>query len=472
MEVPELAALTGVSKLGARMSTEPPPGPAAPATFDKQRDEQLTEWVQGESEAIDERAAVVSIEEEAEARLSPNDPSPPIEAYAADGARRNGHHRDARDGEPSAASRFDPQLARVRANLLDVPPDSVERIAGDILRRTAGVRIATGSTGKSTLTLHEMINIILCRELYGHEVLRPGPCVLLTAEDERAIVEYRLWRMMEDMRLSRPQREQVIANLYIEDMTAKLCRFVDVGENGALVQTLAVLECIERYSSIKPTLVSVDPMNLFGPGERFVNDGEGELMRVGRRLSAGLNAAVRFEHHTGKNQGRDRIIDQYTGRGGSAGADNARFVHVLQVHDAADKLAVPKRCTSEDIAKGNVLRLHVVKDSYGARIAAPIWILRTGFLFTHVKPDPEEDADPMEEQLRKLYAFIETEEVTSVRHTVNSLDSRLKEIGLTRQELRATLHVALERKHLLEQELPKAEQHARRKSYLARGLRP
>jgi regulatory protein RepA len=456
------------------MSIEPPPGAAAHASTvtDKQRDERYTLWVENEFEADDERAAIASIEEEAEVRLPPSDPTPPIEVYAADGARGNGHRRDARDDEASAASRFDPHLARVRANLLDVPPDSVERIAGDILRRTAGVRIATGSTGKSTLTLHEMINIILCRELYGHEVMRPGPCVLLTAEDERAIVEYRLWRMMEDMRLSRPQREQVIANLYIEDMTATPCRFVDLGENGALVQTLAVLECIDRYSSIKPTLVSVDPMNLFGPGERFVNDGEGELMRVGRRISAGLNAAVRFEHHTGKNQARDRNIDQYTGRGGSAGADNARFVHVLQVHDAADKLAAPKRCTPEDIAKGNVLRLHVVKDSYGARIAAPIWILRTGFLFTHVKPDPIEDVDPMEEQLKKLYAFIETEETNGIRHTANSLDSRLKEIALSRQELRATLHVAIERKHLLEQALPKGEQSGRRKTYLARGLGP
>jgi len=278
--------------------------------------------------------------------------------------------------------------------------------------------------------------------------------------------------MMEDMRLARPQREQVIANLYVEDMTAKPCRFVDVGENGALVQTLAVPEFIDHYASIKPSFISIDPMTFFGPGERFVNDGEGELMRAGRRISAGLNAAVRFEHHTGKAQARDRITDQYSGRGGSAGAVNARFVHVLQVHDAADKLAAPKRCTPEDIAKGNVLRLHVAKDSYGARITAPIWILRTGFLFTHVKPDPAEDMDPMEDQLRKLYGFIETEQTNGIRHTANTLDSRLKEIGLSRLEVRATLHVALERKHLLEQELPKAEQSGRRKSYLARGLRP
>jgi regulatory protein RepA len=375
-------------------------------------------------------------------------------------------------GLASGATRFDPERSRVSPALLDERPDPVEVIVHEILRRTAGVRASAGGTGKSTLTLYEMVCIILGADLYGREVMRPGPCVLLTAEDERQHVEYRLWRIMEDLKLSRPHREQVLGHLHIEDLTGSPCRFVDVGENSSLVHTPAVREFIERYRDIAPSLISIDPMLFFGPGERFVNDGEGELMRAGRRIAGGLNAAVRFEHHTGKGQARDRSIDQYAGRGGSAGADNARFVHVLQVHEAEDKLAAPKRCTPEDIAKGNVLRLHVAKDSYGVRPAAPIWILRTGFLFTHVPPDPVDDADPMQERLRKLLGFIEAEENSGVRHTPNTLDSRLREIGLSRLELRGALHVALERKHLLEQDLPKAEQQGRKKTYLARGLRP
>jgi regulatory protein RepA len=368
--------------------------------------------------------------------------------------------------------RFDPRRARIEPGFLDEMPDNIEIIVHQLLRRTAGVRASAGGTGKSTLSLYEMICIILGAPLYGCEVMRPGPCVLLTAEDERQVAEHRLWRIMDELKLSRPQREQVLDSLYIEDLTGEPCRFVDVGENGSLVQTAAVREFIERYRDIKPSLVSVDPMLFFGPGERFVNDGEGELMRAGRFISVGINAAVRYEHHIGKAQARDRGIDQYAGRGGSAGADNARFVHVLQVHEADDKLTAPKRCTPEDIAKGRVLRLHVAKDSYGVRLAAPIWIMRTGFRFTHVPPDPIEDADPMEGQLKKLYGFIEAEESAGVRHTPNSLDSRLRDLGLSRMELRATLHVARERRHLLEQDLPKEEQRGARKAYLAPGVRP
>lgn len=395
-----------------------------------------------------------------------------LERYAENELEGDAEREAIQDVEQEAPLRFDPDLARVRRSLLDYPPEPVEHIVRDLLRRTAGVRASAGGAGKSTLTLYEFVHLILGADLYGHEVMRPGPCVLLTAEDERQVAEYRLWRIFEDLKLSRPQREQVVDNVYLEDLTGSPCRLVDVGENGSLIQTMAVPEIIERYSKVHPCFISIDPMIFFGPGERFVNDGEGELMRAGRRISAGLKAAVRFEHHTGKNQARDRSVDQYTGRGGSAGADNARFVHVLQVHASNDTLKAPKRCTTEDIAKGNVLRLHVAKDSYGVRLTAPIWILRTGFLFTHIEPDPIEDADPMQEQLRRLYRFIEAEEGKSIRHTPSSLDSRVSEIGLSRLDVRAALHVALQHKHLLEQELPKAEQRGRRKSYLARGLRP
>ena len=158
--------------------------------------------------------------------------------------------------------------------------------------------------------------------------------------------------------------------------------------------------------------------------------------------------------------------------GGSAGADNARFVHVLQVHEADDKLSAPTRCSPEDVAKGNVLRLHVAKDSYGVRLAAPIWILRTGFLFTYLTPDPANDVDPMQEQVRRLYEFIESEERNGICHHTTSLENLLPQLGLSRQQLRAAVHVALERKHLIDQELPKDKQHGRRKTYFARGSRP
>ncbi|HZO22280.1 MAG TPA: AAA family ATPase [Steroidobacteraceae bacterium] len=414
--------------------------------------------------------------------LAPNTDGPPDDGvplfdYSDEPAlhgRANGHLHLApdTDQDPPAPPVFDPERARLRATILDEAPAPVESIVEGLLRRTAGVRVASGGSGKSTLTLFEMVCVVLGCPLFGREVMRPGPCVLLTAEDERQVVEYRLARILEDMRLPRVDRERVLTNIYVEDLTGRTCRLIDVNLGGSLLPTAAVGELIERYRSIQPAFLSIDPMTLFGPGERHVNDGEAELLRAGRAISYGLRAAVRFEHHSGKQNARDRQTDQYAGRGGSAGADNARFVHVLTVHSPDDKLAAPSRVTPEDIAKGNLLRLHVAKDSYGARLTAPIWIQRSGFLFTHVAPDPQADLDPMQAPLRRLYEFIESEEAAGIRHTANTLDNRLGELQLARQSMRAALHVALERQHLLEQPLPVEEQRGRRKTYLAKGLRP
>jgi hypothetical protein len=76
------------------------------------------------------------------------------------------------------------------------------------------------------------------------------------------------------------------------------------------------------------------------------------------------------------------------------------------------------------------------------------------------------------EQLRKLYEFVETDNGRGIDHTRRTLEDRAKDIGLTREQLRATVHAALELGHLLEQPLPKDKQRGRRQNYLARGLRP
>jgi RecA-family ATPase len=83
-------------------------------------------------------------------------------------------------------------------------------------------------------------------------------------------------------------------------------------------------------------LVTIDPSVSFGVGESGVNDPEQGLIEAGRRLRKTLNCRVRFIHHTGKQVARDQIKDQYAGRGGSAFADGARMVHVLQPLNAAE----------------------------------------------------------------------------------------------------------------------------------------
>lgn len=52
--------------------------------------------------------------------------------------------------------------------------------------------VAPGGTGKTTLILYEAICIALGLPLYGLEVKKPGPVLILTAEDSREMLLYRL----------------------------------------------------------------------------------------------------------------------------------------------------------------------------------------------------------------------------------------------------------------------------------------
>ena len=369
--------------------------------------------------------------------------------------------------------RFNRQAARVGMATFDRPPAPPELIVQGYMPRTVGAKVGAGGFGKSTLDLFEAVHIALGRPLYGLEVMRPGPVLILTAEDPRDVALWRLYRLAEDMRLSRPEREHIAEHVHIEDASGYPCRFVDVDQGGRLVRTVVLEELAEEYGAAGLSAVFADPQNAFGPGERFVNDGEAELMRGGAWLSARLNCAVRFVHHVGKGNARAGMVDQYAGRGGSAGADNARFVHILAPHLAdGEGYTAPRRCSAEDMAEGRLLRLHVAKLSHGKRPAAPFWLLRSGFTFEHLRPDADDPETVERERLRALWTFLGAEGQRHVRHTRRSLEDRRSALGLSRDDLRALLHVALERRHVVELELATSERRGQRKSYLAQGSRP
>ena len=74
----------------------------------------------------------------------------------------------------------------------------------------------------------------------------------------------------------------------------------------------------------------IDPAISFGIGEARVNDAEQGPIDAARRIRNALNCCVRYVHHSGKANAREKAADQYAGRGGSAMADGARMVAVLQ----------------------------------------------------------------------------------------------------------------------------------------------
>ncbi|MDU7588166.1 MAG: AAA family ATPase [Acidovorax sp.] len=202
-------------------------------------------------------------------------------------------------------------------------------VVEDWFHEDVGVFVAPGGTGKTTLLLFQVIHIVLGRDLFGHRVLNPGPVVILTAEDSRETLIARLRHMCQQLNLSQDEERQVREEVNITDVSGKGFKFTSI-EKDVVAPSKLLDRFIVNASELHPSLIVIDPMVSFGVGESRINDSEQGLIDAARRIRNELRCAVLYVHHTGKANARDASLDQYSGRGGSALADGARMVHVLQ----------------------------------------------------------------------------------------------------------------------------------------------
>jgi len=244
---------------------------------------------------------------------------------------------------------------------------------------------------------------------------------------------------------------------------------------------------IEAYTGRGLVLINIDPTNLFGPGERFVNDAEAGLMVEGQRIARTLGCTVRYVHHVAKHVARDRVVDQYVGRGGAAFADNARFLHTLvrhgDVEDAEGQYPLPQLADAEKdaelkkaAAEGRVLRLHVTKLSWAARPMAPIWLVREGYRFDVIATEEqlsrqERVRRSQAEGQRRVVEYVRARLAEGVKLSARQLaEDHLEALRLARAVARRAIHELLEKGHLRREPLPEAERQGARRDYLVPGV--
>lgn len=192
-----------------------------------------------------------------------------------------------------------------------------------------GAFIAPGGTGKTTLFLFQLIHLVLGLDLFGFEVHAPGPVVILTAEDSRETLVARLRIMSDQMGLTEAQKRTIREDVIITDVSGRGIKLTTV-EKDVVMPSKQLDRLIVEIGLRCPSLLIVDPMVSFGVGESRINDAEQGLIDAGRRIRNAVGCAVIYVHHTGKANAREETLDQYSGRGGSALADGARMIHVLQ----------------------------------------------------------------------------------------------------------------------------------------------
>lgn len=307
-------------------------------------------------------------------------------------------------------------------------------IVEDMLFADVGVVVAPGATGKTTLLLYEAAHIVLGLPLYGLRVFHPGAVLLITAEDSREICVARLRQICDALQLSDQQRATVMRDVRISDVRGlgfKLTRIND----DTIVPAPAVNRIIAECKGRNVVLINIDPTVSFGVGESRVNDAEQALVDAARRLVRELDCCVRYVHHSGKSNSREKTTDQYTSRGGSALPDGCRMVTVLQPLDADEW----KTATGMSLLDGeSAMVLARPKLSY-APPQPDLLLCRKGYGYSHTTRAPSDPMQALAADADQILRLVESELSKGRRPTKHYIEGLGDQIGLPRKRIRSAL---------------------------------
>ena len=342
------------------------------------------------------------------------------------------------DGTPPKRSAM-PELEPITSTELLTANLHPPVIVKNYLYADVRIRIAAGGTGKTTLALYEAMRLALGRELWGRKPNRAFRTVFVTREDSREILVARLREIIKAEIDESPEgksadelRAEILDNILIYDLTGFSFRVSKVENDVVKPDGESLDSLISTLKWFQPDWIIFDPLVSFGVGESRVNDAEQGLIEAFRIIRNEFFCCVEGIHHTGKANARTKSDDQYTGRGGSALADGARMVAVLNPLDASEWSQATGQALNPD---SNGLVMALPKLSY-CKPQEAIYIKRTGYRFEMVrvnKRTPEQEKAAIVEQ---VYQFICDQYRQGRNYSKSDLDQQTEKLGLTRSEIR------------------------------------
>ena len=242
----------------------------------------------------------------------------------------------------------------------------------------------------------------------------------------------RLRSIAEAMGLDPGQRCIIQAGVRISDLSGGGCKLTTVLDDVVQPNYL-VDEIIAAGRDLRPVLVVVDPAVSFGVGESRVNDAEQGLIEAMRIFRNFLGCCVLGIHHTGKANAREKSLDQYAGRGGSAFSDGARMVAVMQPLEANEW----EQATGTRLATGESGIVMALPKLTFCPPQEPIFIRRKGYAFsqeTVIKRSRDQVSAAVAEQ---LWQFLTHEKDQGRTYAQRDLEAVASDINLKRAEIRA-----------------------------------
>jgi len=306
------------------------------------------------------------------------------------------------------------------------------------------VRIAAGGTGKTTLALYEAVRLALGRELWGRKLERPFKTAIITCEDTREILVARLREILRAEIDDSPFEDypegkepetltnQALSNIAIYDLTGTAFRVSKVDGDMVKPDGENLDQLIERLKTFEPDWIIFDPLVSFGVGESRVNDAEQGVIEAFRIIRNEFKCCVEGIHHTGKAAARDKLDDQYAGRGGSALADGARMVAVLNSLNASE-WATATGQTLDAEESGLVMALP--KLSY-CKAQEPIYIKRYGYQFEMVQVNKRTPAQENAAIVEQVFQFLSDQYRQGRQYSKSDLDAQTDTLSLKRTQIR------------------------------------
>lgn len=307
-------------------------------------------------------------------------------------------------------------------------------ILPELIYADARIRIAPGGSSKTTIAVHEAVILALGRSLWGRLPARAVRTVFITREDSREILVARIRSVMHALMLNAAEQDEALQNIAVLDLTSISFRLSAV-QHDVVIPHQQNLRClIDVLREWHPDWVICDPLVSFGVGESRVNDAEQGLIEAFRLLRNELNCCIEGIHHTGKAVARDKVLDQYAGRGGSALADGARMVVVMQPLPPKEW----SKSTGTTLAEGETgFVMAFPKLSY-CKPQPSIFIRRAGFRFTQIQSVLPQTAEAaLKLNADKVHEFLLKEYAAGNRFSNTALDACTSQLELNRAEIRA-----------------------------------
>jgi RecA-family ATPase len=305
-------------------------------------------------------------------------------------------------------------------------------IVPNLLFADVRTRVAAGGVSKTTMAVYEAVTGALGRPLWGNTPARPIKTVFITKEDSRPIIIARLREVIKAQQLTEAETVTVIERIAVVDLSGESFRLAQVRHDVVEPDRQNIGRLFDCLEAFEPDWIVIDPLVSFGVGEARVNDSEQALIEAMRIIRNRLECCVEAIHHVGKANAREKATDQYAGRGGSALADGARMVCVLNRLNPDEWAKATGSALPPD---GLGILMTLPKMTY-CTPQADVYILRTGFRFEQVQPLVRSAEQTRQANVEQVCQFVTDQYQQGSRYSKNALESLKGELNLTRTEIR------------------------------------